>query len=135
MMWSGKWIWTAPPSELPAGGHVGYLRRRFWIDTVPDVVASRVTAGDRSWSVLRTSVCDAWSSSPTFVTPTAWPGVCRLLMGNCRSSSVRTVAGLGPGPAPHLTCRGGDSVWTQPPPGPLLTAAMQLSMMRGVWCG
>ena len=46
-VWSGRWIWTAEPSELPDGGHVGYLRRRFWLDSLTDAVASRVTADSR----------------------------------------------------------------------------------------
>ena len=47
VVWSGRWIWTFPPSDLPGVGHVGYLRRRFWVDSVPDIVASRVTADSR----------------------------------------------------------------------------------------
>ena len=47
VVWSGRWIWTAAPSALGGGNHVGYLRRRFWVATVPDTTASRVTADSR----------------------------------------------------------------------------------------
>jgi hypothetical protein len=47
VLWSAKWIWTALPSQLPTGNHVGFLRRRFWLDAVPESVPSRVTADSR----------------------------------------------------------------------------------------
>ena len=46
-MWSGRWIWTASPSTLESGNHVGYLRRVFQLDAVPGEVPARVTADSR----------------------------------------------------------------------------------------
>ena len=46
-VWSARWIWTALPSELPKGNHVGFLRRRFWLGAVPESVPCRVTADSR----------------------------------------------------------------------------------------
>jgi hypothetical protein len=45
--WSGSWIWATTPSEQQANNHVGYLRRRFWLDDVPSRVSSRVSADSR----------------------------------------------------------------------------------------
>ena len=46
-VWSARWIWTAPPSDLWGRNHVGYLRRRVWLDAVPAEVPARVTADSR----------------------------------------------------------------------------------------
>jgi hypothetical protein len=46
-LWSARWIWTGLPSQQPKGNHVGYFRRRFWLDKVPDSVPARVTADSR----------------------------------------------------------------------------------------
>jgi hypothetical protein len=47
VVWSARWIWTGRPSQLWGGNHLGYLRRRFWLDSVPAVTAARVTADSR----------------------------------------------------------------------------------------
>ena len=45
--WSSRWIWTVPPSSISAENHVGYLRRCFALEDVPQTVPARVTADSR----------------------------------------------------------------------------------------